>query len=41
MKNKAKWIERQQEIVDAAPAGGRGLACFGRVILHAPPLPGK
>lgn len=24
-----------------SPAGGRGLACFGRVILHAPPLPGK
>ena len=23
------------------PASGRMLACFGRVILHAPPLPGK
>ena len=23
------------------PAGGRTLACFGRVIMHAPPLPGK
>lgn len=25
MKNKAKWIKRQQEIVDAARAAGRGL----------------
>ena len=25
MKNKAKWIKRQQEIVDAARADGRGL----------------
>ena len=23
------------------PASGRSLVCFGRVILHAPPLPGK
>jgi phage repressor protein C with HTH and peptisase S24 domain len=23
------------------PGGGRSLACFGRVIMHAPPLPGK
>lgn len=23
------------------PASGRSLACFGRVILHAPPLPGR
>ena len=25
MKNKAKWIKRQQEIVDAARAAGQGL----------------
>ena len=25
MKNKAKWIQRQQEIVSAARAAGRGL----------------
>jgi len=24
-----------------SPAGGRSLTCFGRVIMHAPPLPGK
>ena len=23
------------------PSSGRSLVCFGRVILHAPPLPGK
>lgn len=23
------------------PASGRTLACFGRVIFHAPPLPGR
>lgn len=26
MKNKAKWIQRQQEIVSAARAAGRGLS---------------
>ena len=23
------------------PGSGRGFACFGRVLLHAPPLPGN
>ena len=39
MKNKAKWIERQQEIVDAARAAGRGLAAEERAGPRKRPLP--
>ena len=33
MKNKKKWIERQQAIVDAARAAGRGLTAEEREII--------
>ena len=36
-------LNRAREDADVVltPSSGRTLACFGRVILHAPPLPGK
>ena len=36
-------LNRAREDADVVltPSSGRMLACFGRVILHAPPLPGK
>ena len=33
--------DRADADVVLTPSSGRTLACFGRVILHAPPLPGK
>ena len=45
MKNKAKWIKRQQEILDAARAAGRGLTAEPRfpaapILRNSPPLCG-